>query len=172
MAESEFERNLYALRLEKLREIEGIGVAAGLSAAEARYPNKYEATHTVAELRAGYDHVTAEELEGTVEAPAERIEVSIAGRVMAIRVQGKAGFAQLQQGGQRFQIYVRKDDVGEELFRLYKLLDMGDHVGVRGFLFRTRTGELTVHVGAISLDGHAGRPALDFSDEGDAGFAG
>ena len=65
---------------------------------------------------------------------------------MAIRVQGKAGFAQLQQGGQRLQIYVRKDDVGENVFALYKLLDLGDHIGVRGFLFRTRTGELTVHV--------------------------
>ena len=68
---------------------------------------------------------------------------------MAIRVQGKAGFAQLQQGGQRFQIYVRKDDVGENTFALYKLLDLGDHIGVRGHLFRTRTGELTVHVGSF-----------------------
>ncbi len=65
---------------------------------------------------------------------------------MAIRVQGKAGFAQLQQGGQRLQIYVRKDDVGENAFALYKLLDLGDHIGVRGYLMRTRTGELTVHV--------------------------
>src|SRR6202043_606066 len=72
--------------------------------------------------------------------------ISLAGRVMAIRVQGKAGFAQLQQGGERIQIYVRKDDVGEDAFALYKLLDLGDHIGVRGHLFRTRTGELTVHV--------------------------
>ena len=79
---------------------------------------------------------------------------------MAIRVQGKAGFAQLQQGGQRLQIYVRKDDVGENAFALYKLLDLGDHIGVRGYLFRTRTGELTVHVTAAHLprQGHA-RPA-------------
>ncbi|WP_390891629.1 lysine--tRNA ligase [Edaphobacter flagellatus] len=65
---------------------------------------------------------------------------------MAIRLQGKAGFAQLQQAGERIQIYVRKDDVGENAFALYKLLDLGDHIGVRGYLMRTRTGELTVHV--------------------------
>ncbi len=64
---------------------------------------------------------------------------------MAIRIQGKAGFAQLQQAGERLQIYVRKDDVGENAFALYKLLDLGDHIGVRGYLMRTRTGELTVH---------------------------
>ena len=76
---------------------------------------------------------------------------------MAIRVQGKAGFAQLQQGGRRLQIYVRKDDVGESDFALYKLLDLGDHIGVRGFLFRTRTGELTVHVSKVD-----GGPAITF----------
>ncbi len=70
---------------------------------------------------------------------------------MAIRVQGKAGFAQLQQAGQRMQLYVRKDDVGEDGFALYKLLDLGDHIGARGFLFRTRTGELTVHVTELTF---------------------
>ena len=70
---------------------------------------------------------------------------------MAIRVQGKAGFAQLQQAGQRMQIYVRKDDVGENAFALYKLLDLGDHIGVRGYLFRTRTGELTIHVSKLTF---------------------
>ena len=57
----------------------------------------------------------------------------------------------LQQGGQRFQIYVRKDDVGENAFALYKLLDLGDHIGVSGYLFRTRTGELSVHVEEITF---------------------
>jgi len=78
-------------------------------------------------------------------------QISIAGRVMAIRVQGKAGFAQIQQGGERIQIYVRKDDVGEDAFALYKLLDLGDHIGVKGFLMRTRTGELTVHVQSLTF---------------------
>ena len=67
----------------------------------------------------------------------------VAGRIMAIRLMGKAGFAHLQQGGQRLQIYVKKDAVGEKGFELYKLLDLGDHIGVSGYLFRTRTGELS-----------------------------
>jgi Lysyl-tRNA synthetase (class II) len=137
--ESEFEKNLYALRRDKLAQIAALG--------HATYPNSYAATHTIPELRAAYDEQTAEQLES---APAP-IEVSIAGRIMAIRVQGKAGFAQLQQGGQRLQIYVRKDDVGENAFALYKLLDLGDHIGVHGHLFRTRTNELTVHVTQLTF---------------------
>src|SRR5437879_2794222 len=65
---------------------------------------------------------------------------------MAIRLMGKAGFAHLQQGGKKLQIYVKKDAVGDQGFELYKLLDLGDHIGVSGYLFRTRTGELSVHV--------------------------
>ena len=143
--DSEFEKNLYDLRRQKLKDIAALG--------HPPYPNSYYTTHTIPELRAAYDPLTAEELD----ALAPPIRVSIAGRIMAIRVQGKAGFAQLQQGGQRFQIYVRKDDVGDNAFALYKLLDLGDHIGVRGFLFRTRTGELTVH--ATPVDN---RPAITF----------
>jgi lysyl-tRNA synthetase class 2 len=151
--ESEFEKNLYQQRRDKLEQIAALGQLNGLTYAEATYPNSYAATHTIPELRAAYDSITAEQLES---AP-HPIEVSIAGRIMAIRVQGKAGFAQLQQGGQRFQIYVRKDDVGENDFALYKLLDLGDHIGVRGHLFRTRTGELTVHVAKVG-----DHPAITF----------
>ena len=64
---------------------------------------------------------------------------------MTIRPHGKAGFAHLAGGGQRLQIYVRLDAVGERDFELYKLLDLGDLIGVEGYLFRTRTGELTIH---------------------------
>jgi lysyl-tRNA synthetase class 2 len=70
---------------------------------------------------------------------------------MAIRLMGKAGFAHLQQDGQRLQIYVKKDAVGEKGFDLYKLLDLGDHIGARGYLFRTRTGELSIHVEQIAF---------------------
>jgi len=141
--ESEFEKNLYQQRRDKLQQIAALGQLDGLSHADATYPNHYAFSHTIPELRAAYDSLSAEQFD------ADHINVSIAGRIMAIRVQGKAGFAQLQQGGQRFQIYVRKDDVGENAFALYKLLDLGDHIGVRGRLFRTRTGELTVHVGSF-----------------------
>ncbi|HEY3990208.1 MAG TPA: lysine--tRNA ligase [Acidobacteriaceae bacterium] len=141
MFESEFERSLFALRQEKLKQIAALGHAA--------YPNHYRTTHEIPALRERFDSWTAEQFDP--ERGGERVEVSIAGRIMAIRGQGKAGFAQLQQGGERLQIYVRLDAVGEQAFQLYKLLDLGDHIGVTGYLFRTRTGELTVHVDTITF---------------------
>jgi lysyl-tRNA synthetase class 2 len=145
--ESEFEQNLYQLRRDKLKQIAELGREAGLSEAQATYPNSFPCSHTIPELRAAYDSLTTEQLESSP----KPIDVCIAGRIMAIRVQGKAGFAQLQQAGQRMQIYVRKDDVGDNAFALYKLLDLGDHIGVRGYLFRTRTGELTIHVSKLTF---------------------
>ena len=137
MFDSEFERNLVALRKGKLEEIAKLGQAA--------YPNQFPASHSIPQVREKWNSATAEELE------AGRRTVSIAGRIMAIRAQGKAGFATLQQDGQRLQIYVRMDAVGEQGFALYKLLDLGDHIGVVGYLFRTRTGELTIHVERLTF---------------------
>jgi lysyl-tRNA synthetase class 2 len=135
--DSEFERNLFDLRKTKLTEIEKLGQAA--------YPNQFPFSHTIPAVRAKWGSSQAEELEAT------RVTVAIAGRIMAIRAQGKAGFATLQQEGERLQIYVRLDAVGEQAFALYKLLDLGDHIGVSGYLFRTRTGELTVHVERLTF---------------------
>jgi lysyl-tRNA synthetase class 2 len=135
--ESEFERELFALRQDKLQQIEALG--------QAKYPNQFAFTHTIAEVRCKWNETAAETLE------IEKPQVAIAGRIMAIRAQGKAGFAGLQQDGQRLQIYVRLDAVGEQAFALYKLLDLGDHIGVTGYLFRTRTGELTVHVETLNF---------------------
>ncbi|HEV2576151.1 MAG TPA: lysine--tRNA ligase [Acidobacteriaceae bacterium] len=146
--ESEFERNLYAQRQEKLREISAIGQRLGLTTAESIYPNRFPAADEpipfahIPDLLARYDSESAPVSAETLEA--EHPEFAVAGRIMSIRLQGKAGFAHLQQGGKRLQIYVRKDDVGEDIFALYKLLDLGDHIGVRGHLMRTRTGELTL----------------------------
>ncbi len=137
MFDSEFERNLFDLRKKKLGEIEKLGQAA--------YPNQFPASHTVPLVRERWGEATAEALE------ASRATVSVAGRIMAIRAQGKAGFATLQQNGQRLQIYVRLDAVGEQGFALYKLLDLGDHIGVTGYLFRTHTGELTVRVERLTF---------------------
>ncbi|HXE06666.1 MAG TPA: lysine--tRNA ligase [Acidobacteriaceae bacterium] len=162
MHESQFEERLYNERREKLKEIAALGRKGGIASdLEATYPNSYEATRTIPELRAEFDSVTPEQFEAELAAGTKH-EVSIAGRVMAHRLQGKAGFAQLQQNGVRLQIYVRKDDVGEDAFALYKLLDLGDHIGVRGWMMRTRTGELTVHAAAIHLAGHEGKPPITF----------
>jgi lysyl-tRNA synthetase class 2 len=135
--DSEFERSLFDLRKGKLEEIEKLGQAA--------YPNQFPASHTLPAVRAKWGEATAEDLE------ANRVTVAVAGRIMAIRAQGKAGFATLQQNGQRLQIYVRLDVVGERGFALYKLLDLGDHIGVSGYLFRTHTGELTVRVERLTF---------------------
>ncbi len=135
--DSEFEQSLFDLRRSKLEEIEKLG--------QAPYPNQFPASHTIAAVRAKWGEAQAEELE------ANRVTVAVAGRIMAIRAQGKAGFATLQQEGERLQIYVRLDAVGEQGFALYKLLDLGDHIGASGYLFRTRTGELTIHVERLTF---------------------
>jgi lysyl-tRNA synthetase, class II len=120
-----------AQRQKKLEAIQNLGFEP--------YPRGYDCTHTLQQILDAYTSKTAEELE------AQRIPVRVAGRVMTIRPHGKAGFAHLQSGGARLQIYVRLDAVGPRDFELYKLLDLGDLIGVEGYLFRTRTGELSVH---------------------------
>jgi len=140
--DSDFERSLFELRQQKLKDIESLGQSA--------YPNRFPvdpsaSAQTIPDIRAQWDQSTAEELE------ANRTTVTVAGRLMAIRAQGKAGFATLQQNGQRLQIYVRLDAVGEQAFAVYKLLDLGDHIGVTGYLFRTRTNELTIHVETLTF---------------------
>src|SRR5262249_11939811 len=131
------DENIYQLRLDKLKQIEALG--------QRTYPTKYEFTHTVSQVLAEYSFKTGDQL------AAAPVSVRVAGRIMAIRLMGKAGFAHLQQDVQRLQIYVKKDAVGEKGFELYKLLDLGDHVGVSGYLFRTKTGELTIHVEEITF---------------------
>jgi len=129
--------NIYEIRREKLKKIEALGQPA--------YPRKYNFSHTVPQILSEYGGQTAEELESP------RVTVRVAGRIMAIRLMGKAGFAHLQQDGKRLQIYVKKDAVGDAGFELWKLLDLGDHIGVRGYLFRTRTGELSIHAEEITF---------------------
>lgn len=74
------------------------------------------------------------------------LRVRIAGRVKTCRRMGKAGFIHLLQNGETLQIYIKKDAVPEQAYKLYEILDIGDIIGVTGYLFRTRTGELSVHV--------------------------
>jgi lysyl-tRNA synthetase class 2 len=125
------EDDLYRQRLDRVREIEGLGFQA--------YGHRFDFTQTIPQILAEYGTKTATELE-------PRVHVRIAGRIMTIRRMGKAGFAHLQQNGERLQIYVRKDAVPERDFALYEMLDIGDIIGAEGYLFRTRTGELSVHV--------------------------
>src|SRR5579862_4954677 len=102
------------------------------------YPRTFERRHTIAELVDAYGSRSHDELEG------ERIETITAGRILAIRSFGKANFLVLSDGRAKIQVYIRQDSMPELDFRVFKLLDFGDWVGVEGRLFRTRTNEFTV----------------------------
>ncbi len=125
------EDDLYQQRLGRIAEIEALGFRA--------YGQRFDFTHTIPQILEQYGAKTAEQLE-------PRVAVRVAGRIATIRHMGKAGFAHLLQNGERLQIYVRKDAVPEKDFALYERLDIGDIVGAEGYLFRTRTGELSIHV--------------------------
>jgi len=109
------------------------------------YPHKFDWTHTAEGILETFASRSAEELQ------AEPVNVRVAGRVVALRPHGKAGFAHILGQGKRLQIYVKLDAVGAEAFELYRSLDLGDIVGISGHLFRTKTNELTVWVEKIEL---------------------
>ena len=135
---SHFEpQDQYLQRQKKLAEIEALGHEA--------YPHKYDWTATPAELVEKYTSADAAALE------AEKPAVRVAGRIVALRLHGKAGFAHISGSGQRLQIYVKLDIVGPRTFELFQRIDLGDFVGVSGHLFRTRTGELTGWVAEFTL---------------------
>jgi lysyl-tRNA synthetase, class II len=135
---SHFEpQDQYLQRQKKLAEIEALGHEA--------YPHKFDWTATPAELVEKYASADAAALE------AEKPAVRVAGRIVGLRLHGKAGFAHISGSGQRLQIYIKLDIVGLRTFELFQMIDLGDFVGVSGHLFRTRTGELTVWVAELTL---------------------
>ena len=99
---------------------------------------KYDVTHHSEEVRSAFD-----ELEGK--------EVSIAGRMMSKRVMGKASFCHVQDLQGSIQSYVARDSIGEEPYKAFKKYDIGDLVGIRGTVFRTKTGETSIHAEEITL---------------------
>jgi len=102
------------------------------------YPRSFERRHTISELVDAYGQRSHDELE------ADRIETKTAGRILAIRAFGKANFLVLSDGHAKVQVYIRQDSLPELDFKIYKLLDFGDWVGVEGRLFRTKTNEFTI----------------------------
>ncbi len=103
---------------------------------------KYEVTATSSEITQNY----REE-----DSCKEEKKVSIAGRMMSRRIMGKASFAHISDSDGQIQIYVKRDDVGEEAYAEFKKWDIGDILGIEGFVFRTRTGEISVHAKKICL---------------------
>jgi lysyl-tRNA synthetase, class II len=130
------EDGLLRQRWARIREIESMGYHA--------YGQRYDFTHAIPRILAEYGSKTAEEL-------SPELKVRVAGRVKTIRSKGKAGFAHLAQNGEQLQIYVRSDAVSASDFKLFQGLDIGDLIGAEGYLFRTRTGELSVHVEGLEF---------------------
>jgi lysyl-tRNA synthetase class 2 len=116
------------------------------------YPFRYDAAWTVSGIVEKYDDRSAEELER------ENVSTSTAGRILALRLQGKAGFLDLSDGRRRLQVYVRKDLVGEPAWALYRALDLGDWIGAEGEIFRTRTGQLTLKARKLAFLAKCLRP--------------
>jgi len=121
------------IRREKLTQLNKLGVNP--------YPYSFEVTHYSKNIKADVRLIRDEETN------AETESVSIAGRVMTRRIMGKAAFFNLQDSEGTIQVYIRRDDVGIENYNTVfkKMVDIGDIVGIKGFVFKTRTGETTVH---------------------------
>ncbi|MGH7256525.1 MAG: lysine--tRNA ligase [Nitrospirales bacterium] len=117
-------------RLQKLEELRRLGIEP--------YGTRYEVSDRIGHLVRTHGAKDKETLEQ------ERIPCRIAGRIVALRRFGKAMFAVLQEGSERLQVYLKKDTLGEDGYRLCALLDLGDWIGVSGSLFRTKTNEFTV----------------------------
>ena len=124
-------------RKANLEEITRLGFAA--------YPGRFDTTHSVSELVGGYAARSAADLE------APRIDTVTAGRIVSVRSFGKASFLVLSDGRSRIQVYIRQDALSERDYQLSKLLDLGDHIGVSGHLFRTKTNELSIWASALQF---------------------
>ncbi|MFN7973952.1 MAG: lysine--tRNA ligase [Acidobacteriota bacterium] len=141
---TEEEHTLQRVRREKLARLRDLGVNP--------YPYRFDASHSLASLRELHGASDTEKL--AAEKPAARVR----GRIRTFRPQGKAGFADIVDGSGKVQAYFRKDQLAEIEFKVYQELDIGDFVGLEGFVFKTRSGELTVHVEKLTLLGKSLRP--------------
>jgi lysyl-tRNA synthetase class 2 len=130
------ENHVIAERREKLKAIREKGVA---------FPNDFKPADVASALHAAYGELDNEALE------AKDVQVKIAGRMMLKRVMGKASFATIQDKSGRIQLFIARDNIGEELYDAFKRWDLGDIVAAQGTLFRTKTGELSIKVAELRL---------------------
>src|SRR6202142_1122793 len=125
------------VRLDKLKALKEKGINP--------YPSAvFDITHHSTDLLEKHKDLQAGEHK-------ELEKVSVAGRLMTIRDMGKSAFAHLMDGCGKIQIYVKKDGVGEKSYEVFKLLDLGDIIGVQGFPFKTKTGEVSIHVETFQI---------------------
>lgn len=136
--EQEDINHLMKIRREKLEELQ----------AEGKDPfaiTKYDRTQTAGEIKANYETF-------------EEKDVSIAGRIIAKRIMGKASFCTIQDSDETIQSYVSINDLGEESYKAFKTYDIGDIIGIKGFVFKTRTEEISVHAKEVTLLSKSLRP--------------
>lgn len=119
------------------------------------FGGKFERTHDAKQLHDLYEEESKEDL-------AEKaVSVTLAGRIMTKRGKGKVGFTHIQDATDQIQLYVRKDDIGEDAYGIFKSIDIGDIVGVTGEVFKTNVGELSIHAKKFTLLSKALRPLPD-----------
>ncbi len=138
------ENSLRQQRINKLEQLKELGVNP--------FANNFKPSTTAEAILKEYSTLEAKTLEDS--AP----PVTVAGRIVSLRLFGKAAFAHLQDRSGKVQAYIRKDLIGEENFKIFKLFDIGDTIGVRGTIFKTRTGEVTIQVANIQILTKALRP--------------
>ncbi len=138
---------LLKVRREKLAELQEAGQ-------DPFVITKYDVSIHTVDAKAAFEAKWPKPAEGE-EAPEipeeERMNVSIAGRLMSKRVMGKASFGNLQDLKGNIQLYITRDDLGEDAYKAFKRMDIGDIVGVKGYVFRTKTGEISVHAKEVTL---------------------
>ncbi|MBQ3566623.1 MAG: lysine--tRNA ligase [Oscillospiraceae bacterium] len=141
------------VRLDKLNDLK----AAGANPYEI---TKFDVTAKNAQLKADYEAKEQEiksavgDDEEKLAAELEKLQAetfTVAGRIMSRRIMGKASFMDVRDGTDRIQVYVKRDDVGTEVYQGFKKWDIGDIVGIKGFVFRTKMGEISVHAKEIKL---------------------
>ena len=129
------ENKLIQQRLEKLNKIKELGINP--------YPYEFNQKQHADEILAEYSKLKKEEQ--------TKNKVSIAGRIVTLRPMGKAAFAHLQDESGKIQFYIREDAIGKKQFELFKLLDIGDIIGIIGTVFRTKMGEISIKVKSLEL---------------------
>ncbi|KJS15406.1 MAG: lysyl-tRNA synthetase [Peptococcaceae bacterium BRH_c4b] len=128
---------LMLVRREKLAELRDRGIEP--------FGGKYLRTHTAVDITGSFDAMEAQ-------------EVRVAGRIMSRRIQGKAGFAHIQDATGQIQVYARLNDIGQEAYDLFTKLDIGDIIGAAGKVFKTRMGEITISINELTLLSKSLRP--------------
>ena len=123
-------KQIINFRKDKLNKLKAIGNDA--------YPQEYNPTHLSAEIISNYK-------------THKNKDVSVAGRIMSIRKMGKASFFHIQDSKGKIQIFIKQDEIGDEFYNHFKLLDIGDYVGIIGYVFKTKMDEVSIHASELVI---------------------